>query len=112
MADEELVVKTELAFGGAGEVSTHDDLASDIGTEDRTVGRHEEIDVFYHVDEGFVLAVLDVASSPGLGAGGLRGDAGGLGGGSADGADHIVDVVGCNVEFEDVDVGVLGVTEV
>ena len=112
LANEELVVEPELAFGGAREVGTHNDLACHVGAKNGAGGRHEEIDVFDYVDEGFVLAVLDVASPPGLGASGLRGDAGGFNGGSTDGADDIVDVIGRDVKFEDVDVRVLGIAEI
>ena len=112
LANEKLVVEPELAFGGAREVRTHDDLACHVGAEDGAGGRHEEVDVFDYIDEGFVLAVLDVASPPGLGASGLRGDAGGFNGGSTNGADDVVDVVGCDVEFENVDVRVLGIAEI
>ena len=112
LADEELVVETEFAFWSAGEVGTHDNLACHVGAKDGAGGGHEKVDVFDDIDEGFVLAVLDVASSPGLGTSGLGSDAGGFSGGSADGADDIVNVVRRDVEFEDIDVGVLGVAEV
>ena len=62
--EEEPIVEAELAFGGAGEVGTHDDLAVDVGAEDGTGGGHEEVDVFDHVDERFVLAVFDVGAAP------------------------------------------------
>ena len=107
-----MVVESELAFGGARKVSTHDDLPCYVGAEDSAGGGHEEVNVLDDINERFVLAVLDVASSPGLSTGSLGSDAGGFGRGGADGPDDIVDVVGCNVEFEDVDICVLGVAEI
>ena len=112
LAYEKLVVEAEFAFGRAGEVGAHHDLARHVGAEHGACGGHEEVDVFDHVDEGFVLAVLDVATAPGLSTCGLHGDLGGIGGRGGDRADGGGKVVWCDVHFEDIDVCVLGVAEV
>ena len=62
--EEEAVVETEFAFGRAGEVGSHDDLAVDVGAEDGACGGHEEVHVLDYVYEGFVFSISDVGASP------------------------------------------------
>ena len=58
--EEEAIVEAEFAFRGSGEIGAHNDLTVDVGAEDGSGGRHEEVDVLDYVHEGFVLAVFDV----------------------------------------------------
>lgn len=112
LREQELVVEAELAFGGPTEVGAHDDLAVDVGAEDGAGCGHEEVDVFDYVDESFVFAVLDVASSPGLRARRLHGDLRSVAGGACRGADGGGEVVGRYIHLQDIHICVLGVAEV
>lgn len=106
---QEAVVQAKLALGCTGEISAHDNLAVDVGTQDGTRGGHKEVDVFNHVDEGFVLAVLDVGTTPGERPSGLLRDTGGVGGIVRD---RRLDAFRRDVHLEGVCFGVLGVSEV
>jgi hypothetical protein len=91
---DEFVVQAKLAFWCAGEIGPHEDLAVDIRTEDgacarsarleglgwnsgegseggRTFCAHQEVNIFYYVDKGFIFLVFYVTPSPALSSGHL-----------------------------------------
>lgn len=84
LAEDQLVVETELAFRRPGEIRSHQDLAVDVGSKyracktlsvrhrsrlmlaqvSRTFCRHDQVDGLDDIHKRFVLAVLDIGFSP------------------------------------------------
>ena len=72
VVEKQTIVEAKLALGGAGKVSAHDDLACHVCAQNSASGGHEQVDVLDHIDESFVLTVLNVSLAPGESAGGLH----------------------------------------
>jgi len=104
---QQAVVEAKLALRCPAQVCAHDDLARNIGAQHGACCAHQQVDVLDDIDEGFVLAVLDVGLAPRQGAGGLHGNLGRLFGRALR-----LDAFGRDVHLERVGLGVLGVAKV
>jgi hypothetical protein len=76
LVDDKLIVKTKLAFRHARQVGTHLDMAVHIGTQDRTLSAHAQVDRLYHIYERLVFLVPDIRPAPAGRTSGLARDLG------------------------------------